>query len=107
MEQIAEQRLKYIKIRNRVTEKQKAIQAVEKLGEGLRLVDFEQLKIEYRGYADKLEEREDELTKLRAKCDSIFQMLAHLREKSAAATLDTIKEQQELRTVELEHIEVR
>lgn len=107
MEQVARLRLKYIKIRNRVTEKQEALQAVDKLGDNLRLVDYEQLKIEYRGYADKVEERDEELTKLRQKCDSIFQVLAHLREKSASATLDIIKEQQALQEVEMEFVEVR
>lgn len=90
-----------------MTEKQEALHAADKLGDNLRLVDYEQLKIENRGYADKVEERDEELTKLRAKCDSIFQILAHLREKSAAATLDTISEEQALREVELEYMEVR
>lgn len=89
-----------------MTEKQVALQAVDKLGDNLRLVDYEQLKIEHRGYADKVEERDEELTKLRAKCDSIFQVLAHLREKSASATLDIIKEQQAVREVELDFLEV-
>lgn len=106
MQQISHLRLKYIKIRNRVTEKQEALQAVDKLGDNLRLVDYEQLKIENRGYADKVEERDEELTKLRAKCDSIFQVLAHLREKSASATLDILKEQQVLQGVEIEFMEV-
>lgn len=106
MQQISQLRLKYIKIRNRVTEKQEALQAVDKLGDNLRLVDYEQLKIENRGYADKVEERDEELTKLRAKCDSIFQVLAHLREKSASATLDILKEQQVLQGVEIEFMEV-
>lgn len=106
VEQVAEHRLKYIKIRNRVTEKQLALQEVDKLGDNLRLVDYEQLKIEHRGYADKVEERDEELTKLRIKCDGIFQVLAHLREKSAAATLDIIKEQQVLHAVGIESMEV-
>lgn len=89
-----------------VTEKQLAIQNVETLGPSLRIVDFEQLKVENRGFADKLEEREDELSKLRTKCDNIFQVLAHLREKSAAATLDIIEEQGALREIEIEFMEV-
>lgn len=87
-------------------EKQKALQAADKLGPNLRLIDYEQLRIENRGFADKVEDRDEELTKLRNKCDSVFQVLAHLREKSASATLDIIKEQEILQAVEIEFIEV-
>lgn len=87
-------------------EKQEAIQQVDTLGTNLRLVDYEQLKVENRGYADKLEERDDELTKLRLKCDEIFQILAHLREKSASAALDIINEQNVLQAIEIEFMEV-
>lgn len=87
-------------------EKQEALQAADKLGPNLRLIDYEQLKMENRGFADKVEERDEELTKLRFKCDSVFQVLAHLREKSASATLDIIKEQEILQAVGIEFIEV-
>lgn len=106
VEQVAQHRLKYIKIANRVMEKQAALQAVDKLGDNLRLVDYEQLSIENRGYEDKVEEREEELAKLRRKSDCIYQVLAHFREKSAAATLDIMAEQNVLHSVEIEFMEV-
>lgn len=99
--------MKYIKIRNKVTEKQNKLQAVDRIGDNLRLVDYEQLKVENRGYSDKIEERDEELTKLRTNCDSIFQILAHLREKSASTTLDILEEQKALQYIEIEFMEVR
>lgn len=90
-----------------MAEKQTAIQQVDILGVNLRLVDYEQLKVEYRGYADKVEDREDELTRLRKKCDGIFQTLAHLREKSASAAVNIINEYNVQRSFEMEYMEVR
>lgn len=53
-----------------------------------------------------MEERDEELTKLRSKCDEVFQVLAHLREKSASATIDIMKEKEVLKDVEMEFVEV-
>lgn len=90
-----------------MTEKRDALQTADALGANLRLVDYEQLRVENRGFADKVEERDEELTKLRIKCDGIFQVLAHLREKSASATVDIIKEQEALQAIEIEYMEVK
>lgn len=104
--QVAELRLKFIKIRDRVQEKQDALQRLDKLGEGMRIMDFEQLKAENQSYADKIEERDEELTRLREKCQTSTQILAHLREKSASATLDLIEQQARMEEVEIECMEV-
>lgn len=72
----------------------------------MRIIDFEQLKAENQSYADKIEERDEELTRLRAKCENSTQILAHLREKSASATLDMIDQQARMQEVEIECMEV-
>lgn len=103
---MADLRLKYIKIRDRVNEKQAKLQDLDKLGDNLRIIDYEQLKVENRSHADKIEERDEELTRLRRKCESSSQILAHMREKSASATLDLIENTKRLEEVEIECMEV-
>lgn len=88
LKEIAHLRLIYIKIRNRVTEKKTALHALDCIGDNLHLIDFEQLKIENQSHTDKIEERDEELVKLRRKCSGAMQCLAHVREKSAALQLD-------------------
>ena len=53
----------------------------EELAEGLHLIDFEQLKIENQTYNEKIEERNEELLKLRKKITTTVQVLTHLKEK--------------------------
>uniref|UniRef100_A0A674HV36 CCDC113/CCDC96 coiled-coil domain-containing protein n=1 Tax=Terrapene triunguis TaxID=2587831 RepID=A0A674HV36_9SAUR len=55
--------------------------AQEELAEGLHLIDFEQLKIENQTYNEKIEERNEELLKLRNKITNTVQILTQLKEK--------------------------
>lgn len=53
----------------------------EQLAEGLHLIDFEQLKIENQSLNEKIEERNEELLKLRKKTTATVQVLTHIKEK--------------------------
>ena len=53
----------------------------EELAEGLHLIDFEQLKIENQTWNEKIEERNEELHKLKKKNTTTVQILTHTREK--------------------------
>lgn len=53
----------------------------EQLAEGLHMIDFEQLKINNVDLNEKIEERNEEILKLRKKLTSTVQVLAHLKEK--------------------------
>lgn len=53
----------------------------EQLADGLHLIDFEQLKIENQTLNEKIEERNDELSKLRQKIVTNVIILSHNREK--------------------------
>jgi histone deacetylase 6 len=53
----------------------------EQLADGLHLIDFEQLKIENQTLNEKIEERNDELAKLRSKIVANVIILSHTREK--------------------------
>jgi predicted nucleic acid-binding Zn-ribbon protein len=51
------------------------------LADGLHLIDFEQLKIENQTLNEKIEERNEELHKLRKKITTTVVILSHTREK--------------------------
>lgn len=59
-----------------------------------------------RNHADKIEEREEELTRLRCKCQNTIQILAHIREKSAALDVDIDDLKEEMRIYESELLAV-
>eukprot|EP00959_Pyramimonas_sp_CCMP1952_P185086 3870281-Pyramimonas_sp.AAC.1 len=50
------------------------LKAKEELAEGLHLIDFEQLKIENQSLNEKIEERNEELLKLRKKTTTTVQV---------------------------------
>lgn len=60
---------------------EKKLKEKEQLGGGLHLIDFEQLKIENQTLNEKIEERNEELHKLRKKTTTTVHMLTHTREK--------------------------
>ena len=62
--------------------------AKEELGDGLHFIDFEQLKIENQAHNEKIEERNEELTKLKNKITTTVQVLSHLKEKLNWLELD-------------------
>ncbi|GKT34434.1 hypothetical protein ADUPG1_007789 [Aduncisulcus paluster] len=50
-------------------------------GGGVQLIDFEQLKVENKGLTEKIEDRHEELLRLRRKTTVSVQILSHMREK--------------------------
>ena len=52
-------RLENIKLKNQLKKKEMELKAKEELGEGLHMIDFEQLKIENQTYNEKIEERNE------------------------------------------------
>ena len=74
-------RLKNINLRMTLKKLENSLRAKEQLAEGLHLIDFEQLKIENQTLNEKIEERNEELHKLRKKNTSNVQVLTHIKEK--------------------------
>lgn len=101
-----EMRLCFIKLRNNIEEITAAIKAMDKIGENHTLIDYEQLKMENQNHADKIEERDEELSKLRTKCAAAIQTLAHLREKSSSTDIDILEMNDKLDEVEMERNDV-
>ncbi|KAJ3226242.1 Coiled-coil domain-containing protein 96 [Clydaea vesicula] len=74
-------RLENIKLRNKLRRDEQLLRQKEELADGLHLIDFEQLKIENQTFNEKIEERNEELLKLRKKITNIVQVLTHVKEK--------------------------
>jgi len=74
-------RLRNIVLKHELARLESWLQSKEVLGEGLHLIDFEQLKIENQTLNEKIEERNEELLKLRKKNTQTVQVLTHIKEK--------------------------
>lgn len=68
-QEVNQYRLQNIALRNRLATKEKVLKKMEQLADGLHLIDFEQLKIENQTLNEKIEERNEELFKLRSKIE--------------------------------------
>jgi hypothetical protein len=79
--EVAEVRLKHINLLSQLKQLEEQVKEKEELAEGLHLIDFEQLKIENQTLNEKIEERNDELHKLRKKTTTTVQVLTHIKEK--------------------------
>ncbi|KAL7984654.1 hypothetical protein Chor_003224 [Crotalus horridus] len=79
--EMTEVRLENIKLKHRIQKIDASLKAQEELAEGLHLIDFEQLKIENQTYNEKIEERNEELQKLRRKVTNTVQVLSQVKEK--------------------------
>ena len=60
----------------------KELKKMEDYFEGLHIIDFEQLKIENNTLTEKIEDRNEEIHKIKKKINENVQTLAHLQEKS-------------------------
>lgn len=74
-------RLRNISLRTTFRKLERTLRAREQLAEGLHMIDFEQLKIENQTLNEKIEERNEELAKLKRKKTTTVQVLTHIREK--------------------------
>merc|ERR1712196_486705 len=74
-------RLKSIHLKTQLRKLEVRLKDKEQLAEGLHLIDFEQLKIENQTLNEKIEERNEELHRLRKKNTANVQVLTHIKEK--------------------------
>ena len=80
-EEVERVRLRNIRLRSEVRKLEASLRQKEELADGLHLIDFEQLKIENQSLSEKIEERNEDLLKLRKKTTTTVQVLTHLKEK--------------------------
>ena len=69
------------RLRRRLARVEEKVKDKEELASGLFLVDFEQLKIENGSLREKIDSRNDDLVRLRAKTGAQVQTLTHMKEK--------------------------
>ncbi|XP_032110011.1 coiled-coil domain-containing protein 96 [Sapajus apella] len=74
-------RLENVQLKQSLVHFETRMRTQEDLTEGLLLIDFEQLKIENQTFNEKIEERNEELLKLRNKVTNSVQVVTHVKEK--------------------------
>jgi len=79
--EVEEVRGSNISLKNRLSKLEQALRKKDELAENLHVIDFEQLKIENQTLNEKIEERNEELHKLRKKTIVTVQIITHMREK--------------------------
>ena len=79
--ELGKARLRNIQLMAHLRKLEARLKQKEELAEGLHLIDFEQLKIENQSLNEKIEERSEELLKLRKKTTTTVQIVTHLKEK--------------------------
>ncbi|GMH35723.1 hypothetical protein BSKO_03591 [Bryopsis sp. KO-2023] len=100
-------RLTNIHFRNQLAKLEQKIREKEELAEGLHLIDFEQLKIENQSLNEKIEERNEELMKLRRKTTTTVQILTHIKEKLQFVDRENEKMEQRQKELELAMVDKR
>ena len=98
-EEVNQFRLQNIALRNRLANKEKVLKKKEQLADGLHLIDFEQLKIENQTLNEKIEERNEELHKLRKKITNTVVILSHTREKLKYVEKQNMSHNEKLETL--------
>ncbi|KAF6129213.1 coiled-coil domain containing 96 [Phyllostomus discolor] len=73
-------RLENVQLKQSLVHFETRMRAQEDTTEGLLLIDFEQLKIENQTFNEKVEERNEELLKLRNKVDNNVRIITHVKE---------------------------
>merc|ERR1711912_131799 len=79
--EVEEVRGSNISLKNRLAKLEQQLRKKDELAENLHVIDFEQLKIENQTLNEKIEERNEELHKLRKKTVVTVQIITHMREK--------------------------
>eukprot|EP00878_Enallax_costatus_P032172 GHUV01035284.1.p1 GENE.GHUV01035284.1~~GHUV01035284.1.p1 ORF type:complete len:447 (+),score=170.33 GHUV01035284.1:36-1376(+) len=101
-EEVQRVRLKNIHLANALKKLEATLRDKEQLAEGLHMIDFEQLKIENQSLNEKIEERNEELIKLRKKTTITVQILTHMKEKLQFVEGENEDLQQQLQQLESE-----
>merc|ERR1719408_401094 len=79
--EVEEVRGSNISLKNRMAKLEQALRKKDELADNLHVIDFEQLKIENQTLNEKIEERNEELHKLRKKTVITVQVITHMQEK--------------------------
>merc|ERR1719217_243004 len=98
--EVEEVRGSNISLKNRMAKLEQALRKKDELADNLHVIDFEQLKIENQTLNEKIEERNEELHKLRKKTVITVQVITHMREK-----LQFIQQENQVLKTELQQLD--
>lgn len=104
---LSEQRFEFILTEKHANDTQAKLKKLDDLGDGLCMADFEQMRTELQYLTDKIEERNTDLNRLRAKCDADTQKLANIREKRNVVLLILGDEELENENLNMEQHRLR
>merc|ERR1712039_1013780 len=79
--EVEEVRGQNISLKNKLAKLEQLLRKKDELADNLHVIDFEQLKIENQTLNEKIEDRNEELHKLRKKTTVTVQIITHMREK--------------------------
>ncbi|XP_067876174.1 coiled-coil domain-containing protein 96 [Heterodontus francisci] len=89
-----------IKMKNKLKFYEHQLKAKEELAGGLNLIDYEQLKIENQSYSEKIEERNEEVTKMRKKIEFTIGVMTHIKEKLEYVETENMEKKTQLMDLE-------
>ncbi|XP_078093260.1 cilia- and flagella-associated protein 184-like [Mustelus asterias] len=89
-----------IKMKNKLKFYEHQLKAKEELAGGLNLIDYEQLKIENQSYSEKIEERNEEVTKMRKKVAVTIGVMTHIKEKLEYVDAENVEKKNQLMDLE-------
>ncbi|XP_060705532.1 coiled-coil domain-containing protein 96 [Hemiscyllium ocellatum] len=89
-----------IKMKNKLKYYEYQLKAKEELAGGLNLIDYEQLKIENQSYGEKIEERNEEVTKMRKKIAVTVGIMTHIKEKLEYVEAENVEKKNQLMDLE-------
>lgn len=101
-DELSRAQLRFLAAQAAVSKLEATIAAKDKLADGLQLMDFEQLKIENAALGEKIEDRTNEINKLRKKTTGAVQVLTHVREKLQFVSAEVTRLSAELQAVDME-----
>lgn len=93
-------RLENVQLKQSLVHFETRMRTQEDLTEGLLLIDFEQLKIENQTFNEKVEERNEELLKLRSKVTNNVQIITHVKEKLHFVDIENMCKKADLMEIE-------
>merc|ERR1712176_1377624 len=89
-------------LKNKIAKLEQQLRKKDELAENLHVIDFEQLKIENQTLNEKIEERNEELHKLRKKTVTTVQIITHMREKVQFVQQEYLKLKSDMAQLDLD-----
>lgn len=106
-ERIRNARVRYIELKNYAVKLTRSMNEEGQPSEGMYLIDYEQLKIENSNLNEKIEERNEDIAKLRRKVTTTIHVLTHVKEKLECVKKENEQLRQQVSTTEGELNTVR